>query len=103
MTKRSLATLIALNVILLASLVLVLFGAPQDARAQFGAGGRYLMIAGKSPQRENQAAVYVIDVSSGKIIAGLINTANRTNQIEFVAGLDIKPDIERTKELKRTR
>ena len=103
MTQRSLATLIAVNVILIAALVLVMFGSPQPASAQFGAAGRYLMIAGKSPQRDNQAAVYVIDVTSGKIIAGVISTAARKNQIQFIAGRDIKDDIERAKQMKRSR
>lgn len=100
MTKRSLATLLAINVILLSALVLVMFGNPQPAEAQFGGGGRYLMIAGRSPQRENQAAVYIIDVNSSKIAAIVVNTAVRRNNIEPVAGRTVRDDAQRAQQMR---
>ena len=100
MTKRSLATLIAINVILFAALVMVIFAQPRTAQAQaFGSPGKYLMIAGRSPQRENQAAVYIIDVNSARMIAVTINTALRKDQIEVIAGRKVKEDIENASKL----
>lgn len=97
MNQRSLATLIAVNVILLSSLVLVFFSTPEPAYAQgFGAGGKYLMIAGRSPQRNSQDVVYIIDVNGAKMITVIANSSLRSNNIvEVIKGRDIKPDIER--------
>lgn len=103
MNQRSLATLIAVNVILLASLVMVFFTTPQPAHAQFGAGGKYLMIAGRSPQRESQDVVYIIDVNTAKIITVIANTALRGNAVEVIAGKNIKPDLEKASEAKSGR
>lgn len=95
MTQRSLASLIAVNVVLLAALVMVVLGTPEPASAQFGAGGKYLMIAGKSNERRNQAAVYIIDVNSAKVMSVIVNTSERRNPIEVVAGKSVKSDLQR--------
>jgi len=93
MNKRSLAGLILINAVLLASLVVTAFS-PAPAQAQFGgAGGQYLMIAGDVTGRSQQAAVYIIDMQSGKVVAVFFNGSN--NSLEFVAGRDVRKDAER--------
>lgn len=98
MNQRSLATLIALNVVLIASLVLVMFTAPQPAHAQFGAGGKYLMIAGQSPQRQDRAAVYIIDVNSAKVMSVIVDTAKRRNVVEVKALRSVRNDLKKASE-----
>ena len=93
MNKRSLAGLILINAVLLASLVVTAFS-PAPARAQSGGGGgEYLMIAGDVTGREQQAAVYIIDLQSRKIITFFFNGAN--NRLEFIAGRDVSQDAQR--------
>jgi hypothetical protein len=89
MDAKSLAALVALNVALLAALVVTL-ATPQPAEAQFAAGGQYLMIAGAAPQRSSQSLVYIVDARTGRMITVMFNSAN--NNLEFVAGADIGRD-----------
>lgn len=96
MNKRSLAGLILINAVLLASLVVTAFN-PTPAQAQLGGGGgggQYLMIAGDVTGRDQQAAVYIIDLQSAKVITIFFNGAN--NRLEFIAGRDVSQDSERT-------
>ncbi len=93
MNRRSLAGLILINAVLLASLVVAGFS-PQPAAAQFGgAGGDYLMIAGDVTGRNSQAAIYIIDMRSGRIAAILFNGSNNT--LEIVAGRNVSEDTNR--------
>ena len=93
MNRRSLAGLILINAVLLASLVVAAFS-PEPASAQFGgAGGQYLMIAGNVTGRDSQAAVYVIDMRSGRVAAILFNGSN--NSLEFIAGRNVSEDTTR--------
>ena len=95
MTHRSLAALIVLNVVLLAGLVVTFVApGPQPAQAQFGGGQQFTMIAGASSGGNDQAAVYILDLSSGRLAAVRFNSANN----EFmgdVAGRVIADDIGR--------
>lgn len=90
MNARSLAALVAINVALLAALVVSLV-TPEPAQAQFAAGGQYLMIAGAAPNRSGQSLVYIVDVRTGRMISVLYTSAN--NELEFVAARDIGQDI----------
>ena len=90
MTQRSLAALILLNVVLLAGLVVVGF-APQPAQAQLGGGGQYLMIAGKTAQRQSQSVVYVLNVRTAQVAALLYRSAD--NRVEPIDGRDIRNDL----------
>jgi hypothetical protein len=63
-------------------------------QAQFGAGGQYLMIAGDVTGRDSQAAVYVIEMQSGRVAAVMFNASNNT--LEFVAGRNISEDTNRS-------
>lgn len=93
MNKRSLAGLILINAVLLASLVVTAFS-PAPAQAQFGGmGGQYLMIAGDVTGRDAQAAVYIIDMQSGKVVSIMFNGSNNT--LEFIAGRDVSEDATR--------
>jgi hypothetical protein len=93
MNRRSLAGLILINAVLLASLVVAGFS-PQPAAAQFGTGGgEYLMIAGDVTGRNSQAAVYIIDMRSGNVAAIMFNGSNNT--LEFIAGRNVSEDTGR--------
>ena len=82
MNKRSLGALVALNAALLVGLVLTSM-APQAAQAQkLGARAEYLMVSGQTAIRKQQAAIYVVEISSGKIAAAFVNTGNES--IEWI-------------------
>lgn len=90
MNQRSLATLIAINAVLLVAVVVSVFS-PAPAMAQFGGGNQYLMIAGQAPQRQNQSLVYVIDLRSSRIITVLYNSGNQ--RLELIAGRVVGDDL----------
>lgn len=77
MNRRSLSALVLINVLLLAGVVLTVL-APEPAKAQFGTGNAYMMIAGEATGRSQQAAVYIINLRTSAIIPVLFNTANNT-------------------------
>ncbi|HEX7010189.1 MAG TPA: hypothetical protein VF184_09410 [Phycisphaeraceae bacterium] len=91
MNRRSLAALVVLNVALLAALIVTMLS-PAPAQAQLGrAAHRYLMIAGHSAERANQSVVYIIDLDTSQMVAGVFNSANNT--FDFFAGRTIVNDI----------
>ena len=89
MNQRSLAALIALNVVLLAALVVTVFS-PQPAQAQFGGSSQYLMISGEVAGRTNQSGVYIINLQTSRMIAVLFNSSN--NKLEYIDSRDISRD-----------
>ena len=96
MTHRSLAALIVLNVVLFAGLVVTFLGpAPREASAQFGGGQQYTMIAGTVSGGADQAAVYIMDISTGRLAAVRFNSANSKFE-GGVAGRAIAEDIGQT-------
>lgn len=90
MTQRSLSILIVLNVVLLAAIALT-FGPVQQANAQLGGGGGYLMIAGNSAQSPQQV-VYIMDTRNGRIVAMTVNSAN--DKVEIVGSREVNKDLE---------
>ncbi len=90
MNRKTLGALIALNAVLLAGLAAVCL-TPKPAQAQGFAGSSYLMIAGDVTGREQQAAIYVIDVNTGQILSLMFNGS--TNQWEAIAYKDVKGDL----------
>lgn len=91
MNQRSLATLIAINAVLLAAVVVTVFS-PTPAQGQFGPGNQYLMIAGQAPQRDNQSLVYIIELRTSRMISVLYNSGNE--QLEFVATRVVGDDLQ---------
>lgn len=92
MNKRSLAGLILINAVLLASLIVTGFS-PAPAQAQFVGGGQYLMIAGDVTGRDAQAAVYIVELQTGRIAAIMFNGSNNT--LEIIAGRNVSEDATR--------
>ncbi|MEM1208894.1 MAG: hypothetical protein AAFY08_03140 [Planctomycetota bacterium] len=92
MTQRSLLALIVLNAVLLAGLVAMLT-APRTAEAQFTGGSQYLMISGLAAGRQNNAAIYIIDLTNGAIAPIFVSTANDT--LEVMTGRIVTNDARR--------
>lgn len=90
MTQRSLAVLITLNVILLAGLTVTVFS-PKPAEAQFGGGRQFTMISGEVTGRNQQAAIYVVDLTSGQVAPLFFNGSNK--QFETFSGRSIADDM----------
>lgn len=91
MNRQSLGALIALNVTLLVSLVIVTL-TPQKADAQPAFGrSQYVMVTGETTARPNEAAVYIFDLASAQVAAVFFSTAN--NRFEVVGTYDMAGDL----------
>lgn len=92
MTRRSLALLILINVVLLAG-VLAATLTPREARAQFGAGQQFTMISGTATGLNQEDVVYLIDLSGGRILPLVYNTAS--DRLRVFRGRAIRDDANR--------
>lgn len=91
MNARTLAALILVNVILLAGVVVTTF-TPQTAEAQLGAAGeQYLLIAGETPASQDRAAVYILNVNTGRMAS--LTFDSRDDRLRIHAGRDVSRDI----------
>ena len=95
MTHRSLAVLIVLNTVLLAALGLTVL-TPRTAEAQLGASSSYTMISGAVTGRSAQAAVYVFDLQSSKVVPIFYNASS--DKFEFFKGQVLSDDMKRMRE-----
>ena len=93
MNRKSLSALIVLNIVLLAALVVTFFGPRAEAQPLGGGGGRYLAIAGGVQGRTQQAAIYIVEQSSGALAVIMFNTSN--NKMEVLAGRNVGQDLTR--------
>ena len=75
MNRRSLTALVVINAVLLAALLVAVLS-PQPARAQFGGGASYIMIAGEVSGRKSQAGVFIVNLSTGQVLPLMFTTAN---------------------------
>lgn len=92
MTTKSLVFLLVLNAALLAGLFLMP-GSQEPARAQFGGGANFTLIAGDVTGRSNQAAVYVIDLQTSRVAPVFFNGSN--NEFEVFRGSVVAEDAQR--------
>ncbi|MEM0913908.1 MAG: hypothetical protein AAGB29_09250 [Planctomycetota bacterium] len=92
MSQRSLLALIVVNAVLLAGLVAMLT-APRTAEAQFAGASQYLMISGVAAGRQNNAAIYIIDLTNGAIAPVFVSTAN--DSLEVMTGRVVTNDTRR--------
>jgi len=97
MNKRSLKALIVLNAVLLVALAVSVFApAPQEAYAQFGGRADYLMIAGETTGRPQQATVYIINLRTAQMVSVIFNSDN--NSLTLFGGRDVARDMEQLRE-----
>ena len=75
MNKRSLSTLIVLNVVLLVALLLVALS-PRPAEAQLRGRSEYAMISGRVTGLQSKDMIYVVDLNSGWLAALVYESAN---------------------------
>ena len=92
MNKRSLGALVALNLALLGSVVALALTPPQAAQAQVLQPRQYMMVAGRTRQRDNQDIVYIIELNSARIAALIYNGNN--DQWEVPAVVEAAPDLQ---------
>ncbi|WP_428388550.1 hypothetical protein [Mucisphaera sp.] len=92
MGRKTLASLLIVNALLLFGLgFTTMLPQPQPALAQGMAKGNYLMIAGDVTGRSSQAAVYLVNLSNSRVVAGFFNAS--TNRFEFIASRDLTRDL----------
>jgi len=90
MNKRSLGALVALNIVLLVALAVVSIS-PQPANAQVGLRqSEFIMVSGIVRGRQQQAVVYIIDLSTGQMVA-IFHDAN-TGKSSFIAARNMASD-----------
>ncbi|MAE64814.1 MAG: hypothetical protein CMJ18_11150 [Phycisphaeraceae bacterium] len=75
MNKRSLGALIALNIVLLAGLLIVTL-TPQTAQAQRRGRSHYTMISGRTNQKSSYDIVYLINVDTAQLAALMYEEPN---------------------------
>jgi hypothetical protein len=85
MNIKTLRALIALNVALLVGLLVTVM-TPQPAAAQLSRA-EYIMVSGAVTGRTQQNAVYVVDLSTARIVAMMFNGSN--NQLEIVGAAEL--------------
>ncbi|MFA9478554.1 hypothetical protein ACERK3_09625 [Phycisphaerales bacterium AB-hyl4] len=90
MNQRSLASLILINAVLLAALVVTAFS-PSQAEAQFAGPRQFLMIAGEVQARGPQAAVYIIEMQSSQMVVARFDS--RTGDLNFIDGRRVSDDL----------
>lgn len=89
MNRKALPVLVALNVVLLVSLLVVTL-TPAPAHAQFGRA-RYVMISGQAQGQNQRNAVYIIEVNQAKMVAMMFNGGN--NRLDIIAGRPLANDM----------
>lgn len=90
MNKRSLGALVALNIVLLVGLVFVSLS-PEPAYGQVKRA-EYIMVAGNATGRSQQAAVFVIELNTSRMVAFFFNAAD--NRIDIIDARDMTQDME---------
>ena len=76
MTRRSLAALAFINVVLVVALAVVSI-APTPAKAQLGQpANQFMMIAGLANARSDQQVIWLLDLSQQQLAASFFNSAN---------------------------
>ena len=90
MNKRSVGSLIVVNIVLLAALLVATF-LPQPAAAQMRGRGEYAMISGMLKERNNYDAIYVIELSSGRVVAFTYESENK--RLTRIGGYDFSGDL----------
>ena len=90
MTRRSLIVLIVLNVVLLAGLSVAVMS-PEPAKAQFGGGRQFTMIAGQATGRDSQSVVYVFDLVSSRVAPLFYNGSSQ--KFQFFTGRTMSQDF----------
>jgi len=89
MNRKTLAALVAVNVVLLGFLLLSVLTGGQPAYAQVeapGRGGDYVMLAGDLSSRTQQA-VYIIDQRSAQVLTLLFTSTTR--RLELIGSRDL--------------
>lgn len=89
MNKRSLGALIALNLVLLVALAVVMPAKPAYGQLR---QAEYLMISGAVTGRAQQNAVFIIELSSARMVALLFDSGN--DKVDLLDGHDMSVDFQ---------
>ncbi|MDX1681639.1 MAG: hypothetical protein R3336_00835 [Phycisphaeraceae bacterium] len=92
MKKRTLTALITLNGFLVAALALAMLApVPAPAQGLGGAGGSYLIVAGEVKGRNQQDAIYIMDVNNQGLAAVFFNSNN--DRFEPIDRVDLNQTV----------
>lgn len=90
MNRKTLASLVVLNLALFVGLLVTSGHTP--AQAQLRSQNSYMMVAGEITGRGEQV-VYITELNSSKVLAVIVNTANK--QITPLAAWNVGDDLKR--------
>lgn len=90
MNLKTLRALIAFNVVLLLSLVMVTL-TPAPAQGQF-AGAEFIMVSGQTAGRAQQNVVYIINLNTAQMAAVIYNSAD--NSFTVVDAVNMMNDLQ---------
>jgi|GEM_PF-4538273 hypothetical protein len=93
MNRKSFSALVVLNVVLLAALAVIGLSPSQATAQGLGGGPEFLMIAGKSPLRENVSTIYLMELRTAQMLA--IQYDSRNDSVEVVGARSIGQDLAR--------
>ena len=85
MNRQTLAVLVVINAVLLAAFMVISFS-PQPAQAQFAGRADYIMVSGR-PSAGQQDVVYVMETTTGRVVALTYASANKKMEIRGAADL----------------
>jgi len=91
MNKHTLAALIVLNIVLFFALVVTTPPAVQ-AQGLRGASGKFLMVSGDVRGRQDQEAIYIVEINTGAMMAMTYDPRTRT--IRRLGMANIAADIQ---------
>jgi hypothetical protein len=93
MNRKSFSALVVLNVVLLAALAVIGLSPSQATAQGLGGGPEFLMIAGKSPLRENISTIYLMELRTAQMLA--IQYDSRNDSVDVVGARNIGQDLAR--------
>jgi hypothetical protein len=93
MNRKSFSALVVLNVVLLAALAVIGLSPSQATAQGLGGGPEFLMIAGKSPLRENVSTIYLMELRTAQMLA--VQYDSRNDSVEVVGARSIGQDLAR--------
>ena len=90
MNKRSVGSLIVVNIVLMAALLAATV-LPQPAAAQMRGRSEFAMISGKLKERDDYDAIYIIELTTGRVMAFTYESENE--RLTRIDGYDFSRDL----------
>ena len=91
MNRQTMRALVVLNLVLLATLVVVTV-VPQPATAQLRGRDIYTMVAGETQDRDSQDLIHVINLTTGRVVSLIYESEN--DKLVLIGNLNFSRQLE---------